>query len=160
MKKEGDHSRLMLLLGLFILTYIFFAGSGFGTGQVPREVYKQQANYILSNPLSEAHSISDIRARQQFGVTSDIVSVQPTQSGDDTQYISYGPFCGCEAIAYEDQNGMWVGYPLNKDKTTCYRTTDDYGTQYCGGECAYGKDGSVKRKCYSAGPASAGHVLV
>ena len=134
MKKEGDHSRLMLLLGLFILTYIFFAGGGFSkTGQLTRDAYMLQQMSLDINP----HNIGDVRGmRQQPLLTPDVVP-GGSPGGSGQQYITYGPSCGCSPTFTYLKNGIWVVAPLAPQQSQEKGCT---ATNHCDGICMYGND--------------------
>lgn len=119
-EKKEDHSRLMLLIAIFLLGYIFIAGGGFSkTGQLTREAYSKQTEGILSgiNP----HNLLQVRGLQQ-PESSDL----RVASQGGSQYISYGPFCGCPQYYPGGTN-----YPF--DYGECKRDASGY----CSGECHY-----------------------
>jgi len=134
-RKREDKSRLMLLITVFLLGYIFFAGGGFSkTGQLTREAYMIQQRSLDVNP----HNIGAVKGPRQNPIYSpDVIPGGSPSGSGSSQYISYGPYCGCSPTFTYLKNGIWVVAQLAPQQSQEKGCT---ATNHCNGICMYGNN--------------------
>jgi len=115
-KKEEDKGRLMLLIAVFLLGYIFFAGGGFSkTGQLTRETYKLQQQSLDVDP----HNIGAVKGPRQNPIYPPDVISGGSPSGSNQYLTASGDESPCKCPVYNSEGWTLISNECTYNEGTC-----------------------------------------